>query len=551
MNVCRVSSLYALLACLLLTGWFWFRGERFIATNGPTFDEGAHLIAGYSYWSTGKFGINNEDPPLLKLLWSLPLLCSDGPPYPRETSGKTHWEIADSFLYHSGVPARQLLAPARRVNLAVGCALVLLVGWVAYRVWGSKLAGVVGCAFAASDPTLLALSCILSTDVGVSLFGLLTCYLLWEYAGNPSRGLLIALSVSLGLLLGSKFSSVGLVAGLGLAGIVFVWRGGSLSLPGTTETRGFRPALEFGIRVGVIAIVVLAANYAFIHFTEWGTGLKFQLTRDQHGDGEFYLLGKVSRSGWFHYFLVALLLKLPLGLLIAASVSAVSLLWRRNSQSESSPRALLLIIPPLVFFALASYARVDVGIRAVLPVLPFLYLLAAGLARPACCCIVRWPVLVGSLVWCGIIAQQANPHDLAYFNELAGGSRIGVKYIADSNLDWGQSLPALKEWMNAAGVDVIYLAYFGTDRPEAYGICFQLLPCYGRVGPPSGDAVPLNAPRHVVAVSANHLAGLLVKDAYAWLRDRTPVAIIDGSIYIFDLTGDSEAITRIRALAIK
>jgi hypothetical protein len=154
-------------------------------------------------------------------------------------------------------------------------------------------------------------------------------------------------------------------------------------------------------------------------------------------------------------------------------------------------------------------------------------------------------------VWCGIVAQQANPHDLAYFNELAGGSQHAVKYLADSNLDWGQSLPALKEWMNTAGVDVIYLAYFGTDRPELYGIRFQQLPCYGRVGPPSGDTVPLNAPRHVLALSANHLAGLNVHDVYAWLRDRPPVAIIDGSIYVFDLTCDQEAIARVRALPIK
>jgi hypothetical protein len=553
MNACRASGLLALLACLLLTGWFWLRGERFIAANGPTFDEGVHLVAGYSYWMTGKFNINAEDPPLLKLLWALPLVLSDGPPYPRETSGKTHWQIADSLLYHSDVSSRQLLEPARRVNLAVGCLLVLLVGWVSYRVWGSKLAGVVGCAFAASDPTLLALSCILSTDVGVTFFGLLTCYLLWEYVTNPSRGLLLALSVSLGLLLGTKFSALGLIAGLGLAGIVFVWRGGTLSLPGAAEPRGFRTAVEFAIRVGVIAIVVLAANYAFFNFTEWGTGLKFQLTRSRHGDGEAFLLGEVSRTGWFHYFLVALPLKLPIGLLLAASVSALSQLWRRNTQSESSPRdrGLFLIIPPLVFFALASYSRVDIGVRVVLPVLPFLYLVAAGLATPACCCFVRWLVLALSLVWCGLIAQQANPHDLAYFNELAGGSRNGVKYLADSNLDWGQSLPALKEWMNAAGVDVIYLAYFGTDRPEVYGIRFQLLPCYGRVGPPGGETVPLNAPRHVLALSANHLNGLFVNDAYAWLRDRTPVAIIDGSIYVFDLSGDAEAIARVRALSIK
>ena len=48
---------------------------------------------------------------------------------------------------------------------------------------------------AATDPTLLALSCVLTTDLGVALFALSTCYLLWEYAASPSRGLLLALGV--------------------------------------------------------------------------------------------------------------------------------------------------------------------------------------------------------------------------------------------------------------------------------------------------------------------------------------------------------------------
>src|SRR5262249_4238667 len=160
-------------------------------------------------------------------------------------------------------------------------------------------------------------SCVLSTDIGVSLFGLLTCYLLWEYAATPSRGLLVASGVSLGLMLAAKFSALGLVAGLGLAGIAFVLRGGILALPGKSDVRGFRPAVDLALRLGVIAIITIAVTYAFIQFPEWGKGLKFQLTRGSHGDGVMYLNGALSRRGWFHYFLVVLPLKLPLGLLLA------------------------------------------------------------------------------------------------------------------------------------------------------------------------------------------------------------------------------------------
>jgi hypothetical protein len=100
-------------------------------------------------------------------------------------------------------------------------------------------------------------------------------------------------------------------------------------------------------------------------------------------------------------------------------------------------------------------------------------------------------------------------------------------------------------------VPAVYLGYFGTDRPEAHGIRFQALPGYGRVGPPGGEAIPADAPRHVVAVSANHLLGLFLNDpeTYAWLRGRAPTAVPGGCIYVFDLTGDAEAVARVRTLA--
>ncbi|HSQ54761.1 MAG TPA: hypothetical protein VLM40_03370, partial [Gemmata sp.] len=200
----RALSLVAGVAVLALTAWFAWRGERFIEANGPTFDEGVHLTSGYAYWKAGEFRLNGEDPPLFKLLWALPLLFRDAPPFPPAVSPEFRsnlWHVGDAWMYGTNIPPRALLDTARRVNLTFGCALVLLIGWVGYRVWGSKLAGVAACAFAAADPTLLALSCVLSTDLGVTLFGLLTCYLMWEYASHPSRGLVVGLGVGAGLML--------------------------------------------------------------------------------------------------------------------------------------------------------------------------------------------------------------------------------------------------------------------------------------------------------------------------------------------------------------
>lgn len=570
----RLLAALTLILALAVVVWFWVRGERFIAANGPTFDEGVHLAAGYSYWTTGDFSLNAEDPPLLKLLWALPLVLGNAPKYPIEVAGSTanHWQVADEWIYGSGASPRSLLEPARRVNLAVGSCLVLLVGWWAYRIWGSRLTGLAAIGFAANDPTLLALSCVLNTDVGLAFFAMLSCYLMWEYVGAPSRGLLIGTGISLGLMLAAKFSAVGIVVGLGVAGLIYVLRGGILALPEKEYQTGFRPALELAIRLAVIAIATVAATYAIIHFDQWGKGLKFQLTRGEHGDGVMYLNGELSRRGWFHYFVVALLFKLPLGLLIAASMTATigifkflnSALFQATSTSEGQPstpsvanrpcnrnRGFWLVIPPLVFFMLASYSRVDMGIRVVLVVLPFLCLLAGGLAGLRFCRPFWIAIVAVCLVWNGWEAEQANPHEISYFNELAGSHSLGTLPLADSNLDWGQGLPALKVWMDSAGVDRVYLAFFGTDRPEAYGIGYRQLPGYGRVGPVNNVPIPTNAKRQIVAVSTNHLLGLFLNDPelYSWLRARTPVTKLDGSIYVFDLTDDPEAIARVRGLS--
>ena len=548
-------NLLTAVAVVAVVAWFWSRGERFLAANGPTFDEPVHLAAGYSYWTTGSFRLNREDPPLLKLLWAAPLMFGDRPPYPHDVAAATnddHWHVGTALLFYSGRPARELLDPARRVNLVLGCGVVLLAGWWAFRLWNSRLAGVGACAFAVCDPNLLALSCVLTTDVGLTLFGLLACYLLWEYTAAPSRRLLIAAGVALGLALGAKFSALAVVAGLGAAGFVYVLRGGRLLLPGTpADVPRRKAALEFAFRLGLIALVTLAATYGFVHFDQWGRGLKFQLTRADHGDGMMYLNGERSRTGWYHYFLVLLPLKVPLGLMVATALGVRSL--RRGTGLRTGGRLAFLLVPPLVFFALASYSRVDLGVRVVLPVLPFLYIVAAGLACAGCCRVAGRVLLGVCVAWAAVSATRADPHPIAYFNELVGGPRGAIRYVADSNVDWGQGLPRLKQYLDANGIGAVYLSYFGTDRPEAHGIRFQPLPTYGRVGEPGGETIPADAPRHVLVVSANNLLGIYLNDpdTFAWLYTREPTAVLGGCLYVFDLTGDASAIRRVRSLPAK
>jgi hypothetical protein len=121
----------------------------------------------------------------------------------------------------------------------------------------------------------------------------------------------------------------------------------------------------------------------------------------------------------------------------------------------------------------------------------------------------RWPALACLvLVSIGLFAAESLwrwPNYLAYFNQLAGGPSHGYRHLVDSSLDWGQDLPALKQWLvaeklNGSSSENAYLSYFGTGKPAYYGIKATLLPTYPwRV--PSRLPEPLEAGTYCISAT--------------------------------------------------
>ena len=84
----------------------------------------------------------------------------------------------------------------------------------------------------------------------------------------------------------------------------------------------------------------------------------------------------------------------------------------------------------------------------------------------------RGRLLAGALVVLhagpGLLAAPGG--HLSYFNLLAGGREGGHRVLLDSNLDWGQDLPRLADWMRSRGVRTLQLGYHGSDDPRRLGI---------------------------------------------------------------------------------
>src|SRR5437879_13264361 len=95
---------------------FLVQGCLFIEANSQTFDEAAHIAAGYSYIIKGDFRLNKEHPPLSKELAGLAVYfryCLAFDPKPELWQRADEWMIGRDFLYNSSIPAEEILRIAR------------------------------------------------------------------------------------------------------------------------------------------------------------------------------------------------------------------------------------------------------------------------------------------------------------------------------------------------------------------------------------------------------------------------------------------------------
>ncbi|HEX9443431.1 MAG TPA: hypothetical protein VGA73_04895, partial [Candidatus Binatia bacterium] len=246
-----------------------------------------------------------------------------------------------------------------------------------------------------------------------------------------------------------------------------------------------------------------------------------------------FLFGQSSDDGFWAYFPVAFLVKTPLPTIAFLIAGAWMLVRRRLDRA----RALFLLIPAAVYFTLAVWSRANIGLRYILPIYPFLFVLA-GAAAAELWKRGRWMkqgVLVLG-VWLAWSCISTYPHYLAYFNELVGGPKNGYKVLLDSNLDWGQDLKGLKRWMDAHGVKKIKFLYFGFIDPEYYGIDASFLDYSWIAYDPPATQTP--EPFQYVAMNVHLLYGLSGDFPAAKLfRTQRPVAVIGHSIFIYKLDG--------------
>jgi ketosteroid isomerase-like protein/4-amino-4-deoxy-L-arabinose transferase-like glycosyltransferase len=250
-----------------------------------------------------------------------------------------------------------------------------------------------------------------------------------------------------------------------------------------------------------------------------------------------FLCGKSSVTGWWYYFPLAMLFKTPLATLLglAAAGAALVALFRRRLALEPWP-TIAIVLMPAIYMLAAMNSNLELGIRHILPVYPFLFIFlgitAAGAWNSSNRC-ARWIVWLLAI---GLAAETvfAFPNYIAFFNVACGGSRGGLRLLGQSNLDWGQDLPALAAWQAEHPDRQLYLLYWGSADPRYYGIRYMDL---DQSTAPPDQTIP-GPGRPAYAIGAVVLTDPFVRDSQKGLldslQDRQPIAVLNGSIYIYD-----------------
>jgi hypothetical protein len=494
--------------------------------QSATFDEVPHIGAGAAYLA-GDLRFNHEHPPLMKWL-SVSMAPRREPPLalpPPNAAPSAQWIYGSRWIHDIETPVLDVLQRLRLSNIFVGALLIPILALWAYQLAGAMAASV-ALLMATFSPLWLAHAGLVTTDTAPALALFAGSYAAWalmkgrsEHSNShpkphPSRhyyGAALAFFAAFGLM--SKYSMA-----LGVVLLVLA-----------LFAEGYRQRFAGGSLL--VALAWLAAGVAFGVIFAWGVPPRIDLYFEglgqvghNHAPGyEYFAFGDSYSGQRWSYFPFALMVKASVPVLFLACLAVFTSFWRGT---------LLCTVVPLGYLLVIALRAPNMGVRYVLPVLPFLFLWA-GLGANL---LWRYPwrhrwryrtmrLLVPILILVQIIGfgQAMVTSPLSWFNGLICQTGQIPPCLDDSNVDWGHALPALKRYRDEHfPAEVLRLFYFGSSPPAAYINRVRVaLPEEARTPAPALYAVSL----HAVARWGDQ----------AWFSKATPSDVVAGAYAIYDL----------------
>ncbi len=610
-----------------MAGILMFKAAK---SDSAIVDELAHIPAGYSYARYLDYRLNPEHPPLVKILAAIPLLFqnlnfpTDNLAWTRDVNGQ--WSIGGQFLYESGNDADQIITWARVGPIILTLILIIAIYFWSKSLMGKWWAFLPTFLFAFS-PTVLAHGHYVTTDVGAAIGIFVATVAFLNLLSRPSRKTLLWAGLAFGFAQLLKFSAALLVPYFIILAGVFYLVGLSNDWATTDSARGhwrrfstrawrYAKSLFCVFSIGVIVVYLVylpltwnypierqvadtQANLANFNphwladsivwmsggpilrpAAQYLTGLLMVLQRSSGGSTN-YFLDELSNQARRDYFPAVFLMKEPIASLILilfafglgafnTGKAALAVIFRRSRKlidyltTHFTEFAMMAFIA--IYWISSIVSNLNIGIRHIIPTLPFIYILTAGgikqwfsirnlnLARNFAIKIfiiyrelfslsLKSALLAVLLIWYLMSSLSAAPHFLSYFNFVFGGLDGGWRYITDSNYDWGQDLKRLKTWVdgNVPKTDKIAVDYFGGGNPKYY-LGEQAENWWSARGNPINSGIKwLAVSINTIQSAKAKLAGTqerLPQDEYQWLTEPLkPYARAGTSIFIYRLTG--------------
>lgn len=276
-----------------------------------------------------------------------------------------------------------------------------------------------------------------------------------------------------------------------------------------------------------------------------------------------YLRGHWSDHGWWYYYLYALLIKTPFGVIGIFFLALVCSFVLKGYNTTWQDEILVLLPGISIVFCVCSQTGFSVHSRYIIPAIPFFTIWMSKIGRaflpeikqksPISSRYIRYLTLF-FLLWSGWSIGRIYPHSIAYFNELAAviptsnkrihlpdksisrfspiekindlfdyGFLNGSLHLNHSNVDWGQGIFALERWCKKHPE----IKEIKTDTWPGFPIKLTSIPSTGL--PPSEKVQP-----GWFAISVNYLHDRTGK--YQYFLHFKPKAIIGYTIYIYHIS---------------
>lgn len=564
-------SAYLLLA-IFLAQCLWH------ATNkSATYDEPGHIAISVLLWKTERSNYELGHPPLVRYIMGLPVLLLSPSlpadrPYPTvpknapliRLPGSELYIYSAHFIYQNTASFNNIIFAARTANIFLGLVAGALVFLIARKLYGES-AALFSLGLFTFCPNLVAHSSLATTDIGGIAFALLFFYTFIRLINDPGPRALALASLGLGGALLAKTTNI-ILAPLYVMNVFILWK---FYPSNRLRDLPFKEILKITLVPLAVSWLMLCLAYKFqdtftLHTLlneDWELlkfgpliktlyshaplpdsfikGLAYNVVHDKRGHGGF-LMSNYQSFGWWYYFPLAIAFKTPTTTLLLA-IFRTSQCVKNKLRVCAFEFILLTVMAVLLISAMKS--SVAIGLRHILLFYPLLYILLGKIMSDGFFNDRRGRyALFGLFGFLALEVFSVSPHYLAFYNRACGGPSKGIRYLSDSNLDWGQDLGNLAKFLRKEedkfGKVELMLSYFGTAVPQAYGLNYEPLPTVWSY-PKSGTINSVLPKKEYLAISATNLQGTyfgdhnLYKNLVTGLR---PIKVIGHSIYVYEVT---------------